>query len=120
MKLPFYLAPIKAAIFPIVKDEKMIRLVREIYSSLREYWNVVYDESGSIGRRYSRQDETGAPFCITIDDDSFKDKSVTVRDRDTTKQIRVKIDDLRETIGKLINLESDFVKAGKVVETRVK
>jgi len=59
---------------------------------------VVYDISGSIGRRYSRNDEIGTPYCITIDGNSLKNKDVTIRDRNTTKQIRIKISDLRETL----------------------
>jgi len=114
------LAPVKAAIFPIVKDARMIKLSEEIYRALRKEWNVSYDDSGSVGRRYSRNDEIGTPYCITIDTDSIKKKDVTIRDRDTTKQIRVKVEDLRETLRKLINCEIKFEKAGKVVETRVK
>jgi len=115
------LAPVKAAIFPIVKtDEKFVALAREIYANLREEWNVTYDDSGSIGRRYSRMDEAGAPWCITIDVASLKKKVVTLRDRDTTKQIIVKIDDLRDVLRKLMNGEIAFERAGKIVETRVK
>ena len=73
---------------------------REVYKELKEEFNVVFDKSGSIGRRYSRQDEIGTPFCITVDEESIKDKSITIRERDTTKQIRVKVEDLKETIKK--------------------
>ncbi|MBS3065554.1 glycine--tRNA ligase [Candidatus Pacearchaeota archaeon] len=114
------IAPFKAAVFPIVKDEKMIKLSREVYKTLRGEWNVSYDDSGSVGRRYSRNDEIGTPFCITIDNDSLKKKDVTIRERDSTKQIRVKIDSLKETLRSLINGEIKFEKTGKVVETRVK
>jgi len=114
------LAPVKVAIFPIVKDEKMIKLSEDIYKELRKEWNVLYDDSGSVGRRYSRNDEIGTPYCITIDADSIKKNDVTLRDRDTTKQIRVKTAELRDILRKLINCEIKFEKAGKVVETRVK
>ena len=114
------LAPIKAAIFPIVKnDEKTVKIAREIYNELRKEWKVIYDESGSVGRRYSRNDEIGTPLCITVDEESLKDKSVTVRDRDTTKQVRVKILELRDVIARVVKGES-VLKLGKIVETRVK
>ena len=87
LKLPAYLAPVKVAVIPIVKDEKMIKIADEIVSDLREDWNVQYDESGSIGRRYSRQDEIGTPMCIAIDEGSVKKGICTIRDRDSTKQI---------------------------------
>jgi glycyl-tRNA synthetase len=121
LKLPAFLAPVKAAIFPIVKvDEKMVKISREVYNDLKKEFNVSYDESGSVGRRYSRNDEQGTPYCITIDSDSEKGKDVTVRDRDSTKQIRVKISELKDILRKLINSEIEFEKAGKMVETRVK
>jgi glycyl-tRNA synthetase len=119
LKLPAYLAPVKAAVFPIIKDDKMVKVAREIYEDLKEDWNVNYDESGSVGRRYSRNDEIGTPMCITIDEDSLKDKSITIRDRDTTKQVRVKISELRDVVSKVIRGES-LLKLGKIVETRVK
>ncbi|MBS3091411.1 glycine--tRNA ligase [Candidatus Pacearchaeota archaeon] len=119
LKLNPKLAPIKAAILPIVKDEKMIKIAHEIKNKLREEWNVEYDESGSIGRRYSRNDEAGTPLCIAVDQDSVKDKTITIRDRDTTKQVRVKISELKEIVRKVLNGES-ILKLGKLVETRVK
>jgi glycyl-tRNA synthetase len=110
------LAPVKAAIFPIIKkDEAQMKLAEEIYSSLNEEWNVVKDVSGSIGRRYARNDEIGTPYCITVDEDSLKNKEITIRDRDTTKQIRVKVEDLKDVLRKLINSEIDFLEAGKLV-----
>jgi glycyl-tRNA synthetase (class II) len=120
LKLPAKFAPIKAAIFPLVNDEKMIKISRQVFADLKKEFNVSYDSSGSVGRRYSRNDEIGTPFCITIDADSIKGKDVTIRDRDDTKQIRVKISDLREKLRKLIFGEIEFEKAGKIVETRVK
>lgn len=115
------IAPYKAAIFPIVKvDEKVVKISREIYEELKKDFVVAYDDGGSLGRRYSRQDEIGTPYCITIDGDSVKGKDCTIRDRDSTKQIRVKISEVKEIIRKLINSEIEFDKAGKTVETRVK
>lgn len=120
LKIPFKLAPIKAAVFPIVKNQDYVKMAEEIVRDLRKEFNVVYDKGGSIGRRYARNDEIGTPFCITLDDKSPGQKDVTVRDRDTTLQIRVKIKDLREVLGKLISGEVQFEKAGKLVETRKK
>jgi glycyl-tRNA synthetase len=85
------LAPIKAAVFPLVKKDGMPEIGRRIASDLRGRLNVFYDETGSIGRRYRRQDEAGTPFCITIDGQTLEDETVTVRDRDTLEQERVPI-----------------------------
>lgn len=117
MKIPKNLAPIKAAIFPLVKnEEKILKLSREIYLDLKKFFYVSFDSSGSIGRRYARNDEIGTPYCITIDGDSIKNKDVTIRDRDTTKQIRVPVSDLKEVLRKLIFEEISFEKAGKLAK----
>ena len=108
LRLPAKLAPVKAAIFPIVKDEKMIELSKEVYDDLKKEFNVNYDESGSVGRRYARNDEIGTPFCITVDGDSLKGKDVTIRNRDTTKQIRIKVSELKDLLRKLISEEIKF------------
>ena len=109
LKLNPKIAPIKVAIFPLIKkDEKQIQVAKQIYNDLKEEWNVDYDETGSIGRRYARNDEIGTPFCITIDDDSEKDKSVTIRNRDDGKQKRIKVNELKEIIRKLISGEIKF------------
>ncbi len=120
LKIPPKLAPIKAAVFPIVKQDKYVKIAEDIVKGLKKEFNVVYDKSGSIGRRYARNDEIGTPYCITIDDKTEKSKDVTIRDRDTTKQIRVKIADLKQVLKKLINQEIEFEKTGKLVETRKK
>ena len=88
------LAPIKAAIFPLVKKDGMPEVAKEIYSALKPFMNVFYDEKGAVGRRYRRQDEIGTPFCITVDGDTLKDGTVTIRDRDSLKQWRTKKDDV--------------------------
>ena len=75
-------------------SKKLSEKADEIYSSLAKNFNVDYDEAGSIGKRYRRQDEIGTPFCITVDFDTETDNSVTVRDRDTMEQVRIKIDEL--------------------------
>ncbi len=87
---------------------------------LKQEWNIDYDSSGSVGRWYSRADEAGTPFCITIDEDSIKNKSVTIRDRDTTEQIRVKISSLKEIMRKVILEGRNVLNFGKKVNTRVK
>jgi glycyl-tRNA synthetase len=116
LKLNPKLAPIKAAVFPIVKQPEYIEISEKIMSDLRKEFNVLYDKSGSIGRRYARNDEIGTPYCITIDEKSPKAQDVTIRDRDSRKQIRVKINDLKEVLRKLINCEVEFIKAGKLVK----
>jgi glycyl-tRNA synthetase len=83
------LAPIKAAVLPLVKRDGMPEIAQALYRELKRHWNVAHDESGSVGRRYRRQDESGTPFCITVDSQTLSDKTVTVRDRDTTQQERV-------------------------------
>ena len=90
------LAPIKAAVLPLSK--KLSDKAREVYSNLASEFMCEYDESGSIGKRYRRQDEIGTPYCITYDFDSEEDKCVTVRHRDSMEQERVKISDLVEYI----------------------
>lgn len=92
MKFHPALAPFKAAIFPLSK--KLGEEAQEVFSLLSKHFNVDYDEAGSIGKRYRRHDEIGTPFCITFDFDSLEDKAVTIRDRDTMEQTRVKIDEL--------------------------
>ncbi len=94
MRLHPRLAPIKAAVLPLVKKDGMPELAKDIYRALKQRFNVFYDEKGAIGRRYRRQDEAGTPYCITVDTDSLADNTVTLRDRDTLEQIRVKVDDV--------------------------
>ena len=95
LKLHPKLAPYKAAIFPLVSNKpQLTKKAKEVYDNLKKYFNVFYDWRGSIGRRYARQDEIGTPLCITIDFDSIKKDDVTIRERDTTKQVRVKIKEL--------------------------
>lgn len=97
------MAPFKAAILPLVKNkEEIIQKARPLYEKLQRRWNVFYDTSGAIGRRYRRMDEIGTPCCITIDFDTLEDNTVTVRDRDTTEQKRIKIEDVEAYIDNLI------------------
>ncbi len=120
LKLNPKIAPIKAAVFPIIKKLEYENMAKKIVNDLRKEFNVVYDKSGSIGRRYSRNDEIGTPYCITIDQLSLKNEDVTIRDRDSTEQIRVKINDLKDVLRKLIDEETEFKDVGRIVKTRVK
>ena len=88
-------APIKAAIFPLVKRDNMPEVAKKIYNDLKVYYNVFYDESGAVGRRYRRMDEAGTPFCFTVDTETLENNTVTVRDRDTMQQSRIKIDEIQ-------------------------
>ena len=94
MKFHPRIAPIKAAVFPLVKKDGMPEIAQKIYRELKKHWNVFYDEKGAVGRRYRRQDEAGTPYCITVDSQTLADGTVTVRDRDSLKQWRVKADDI--------------------------
>jgi glycyl-tRNA synthetase len=89
------LAPIKAALFPLVNRDGMPEFAREIEKDLRTHLRVFYDDSGAVGRRYRRQDEVGTPFCITVDSQTLQDRTVTVRDRDSMQQVRISADQLR-------------------------
>jgi len=89
------LAPIKVAVLPLSRREKLVKLAKEIHADLRQCWMVSYDDAQSIGRRYRRQDEIGTPFCVTIDFQSLEDEQVTIRERDTMNQIRIPITELR-------------------------
>ncbi len=86
------LSPIKVAVFPLVNKNGMPELAQKIYKDVQKHFKSMYDDSGAIGRRYRRQDEIGTPFCITVDGESFLDNTVTIRDRDSMKQIRIGVD----------------------------
>lgn len=94
LKLHPRLAPIKAAVFPLVKKGGMPERALSVYRELRTRFAAVYDEKGAIGRRYRRQDEAGTPFCVTIDGDTSSDDTVTVRERDTCEQIRIPVNEV--------------------------
>ena len=88
------LAPIKVAVFPLVKKEGMPDKARSIYNDLRGYFSCFYDEKSAVGRRYRRQDEAGTPYCVTVDGQTAEDNTVTLRDRDSMEQTRVSCDKL--------------------------
>lgn len=94
LKLHPKLAPIKAAIFPLVNKDGMPEIAREIEKDLRPFLRVFYDDKGAVGRRYRRQDENGTPYCITIDTQTLSDGTITVRERDSMEQVRVHKDEL--------------------------
>jgi len=94
LKLPPYLAPIDVAVLPLISKEPLTSKAREIYDALKLEFDAVYDESGSIGRRYVRYDEVGVPVCVTVDHQSLEDDSVTVRFRDTAHQLRIDLDEV--------------------------
>ena len=104
LKLSLKVAPVKVAVFPLLKNKpELVSKAREIYMALKkEFGAVMFDDNGNIGKRYRRQDEIGTPFCVTIDFDTLVDDTVTVRDRDTGKQERVKISELTSRFHSLI------------------
>jgi len=104
LKLHPRLAPIKAAVFPLVKKDGMPEKALEIYRALKKRFNVYYDEKGAIGRRYRRQDEAGTPFCITVDGDTLTAGSVTVRERDSCAQTRVGTSELGEVLSERLGV----------------
>jgi glycyl-tRNA synthetase len=92
------LAPNKVAVLPLSKKDELTPVAREVFDAVAAHWQADYDETQSIGKRYARQDEIGTPLCITIDFDTLDDRAVTVRDRDSTEQVRVPIDGLVEHV----------------------
>lgn len=111
------LAPYHCAVLPLVNKDGMPEFAEKVEKQLRDAWfDVFSDGSGSIGRRYARNDEVGVPFCITIDGDSAKSKDVTLRERDSGKQVRVKISELNDILRKLVFGEIAFENAGKLLK----
>jgi len=103
LKLPEILAPIKAAVFPLVKKDGLPEIAQNIVSDLKWDYNVVYDEKDAVGKRYRRQDAAGTPFCITVDHQTKEDDTVTIRHRDTMKQERISISEISYKIKKSIS-----------------
>jgi glycyl-tRNA synthetase len=95
LRLDYRLAPVKAAVLPLSRNDELSPVARNLANDLRSSWNIDFDDSGAIGRRYRRQDEIGTPFCITVDFESLEDQAVTVRERDTMEQQRVSLDKLK-------------------------
>lgn len=114
LSLPKRLSPYDIAIFPLLEKDELIKKAREIYDSLKERYDIIFDDSGSIGKRYARVDEIGVPYSITVDPMTLTDNTVTIRDRDSWQQIRVNITDLMNVLDRLFKGE-DFNKLGKLV-----
>ncbi|WP_110850654.1 glycine--tRNA ligase [Georgenia satyanarayanai] len=95
LKLDPRLAPVKAAVLPLSRNEQLSPVARNLATELRQYWNVDFDDAGAVGRRYRRQDEIGTPLCVTVDFDTLEDQAVTIRDRDTMTQERVALSQVR-------------------------
>jgi len=98
MRIPHFLAPYKAAVLPLLKKDGLPEKAREILNDLKFDYNCQFDEKDAIGKRYRRQDAIGTPFCITVDHQSLKDNTVTLRDRDSMQQERVSVEDLRKLL----------------------
>ncbi|RLI73645.1 glycine--tRNA ligase [Archaeoglobales archaeon] len=115
LRLKRWVAPVEVAVLPLLSREPFTSKAMEIAAKLKsEGFYVEYDDSGSIGRRYRRFDEIGTPFCITIDHQTFEDDTVTIRDRDTTKQIRIEIRKLSSSLRELLNTEKDISEFGEI------
>ncbi len=97
------LAPVKVAVFPLVKKDGMPEIATELFHNLKDHFKAFYDDGGAVGRRYRRMDEIGTPFCVTVDGQTKEDETITLRDRDSMEQVRVKISDLVPTIQKRID-----------------
>ena len=108
LALPFSLAPNKAAVLPLVKKDGLSEKAKEIFNDLKSICNCAYDEQDSIGKRYRRNDALGTPFCITVDYESIEDNSVTVRERDSMNQERIKISELSNFIDSKVNMNLLF------------
>ncbi|MBI4093946.1 glycine--tRNA ligase, partial [Candidatus Kaiserbacteria bacterium] len=94
-------APVKAAVFPLLKNKpELVKKAREVYEMLKkDSPQIMWDDNGNIGKRYRRQDEIGTPQCVTVDFQTLEDDTVTIRDRDTGRQVRVAISELASRIG---------------------
>jgi len=115
LRLKRRIAPIEVAVLPLLSREPFTAKAIEILECLRKAgFYTDYDDSGSIGRRYRRFDEIGTPFCVTVDHQSFEDESVTIRDRDTTRQVRVKISELERVLRELLNSERGIEEFGEI------
>ena len=110
LQLPSVLAPTKAAVFPLVKKDGLPDIAHQIIDDLKWDFNIAYDEKDAVGRRYRRQDALGTPFCITVDHQTIDDQTVTIRYRDTMKQDRVNIADLKAIIENEVSMKNWLMK----------
>jgi glycyl-tRNA synthetase len=103
LRLHPQLSPVKVAVLPLLRKDGHPELAREVYEAVRRTVQSEYDEGGSIGKRYRRQDEIGTPFCLTIDHESIEDRTITLRDRDSLSQERVPIDGIAREIERRVS-----------------
>jgi len=109
MKLNPAIAPTKCAVLPLLKNrEELVKAAKDVTAKLKPHMNVQYDEKDAIGRRYRRQDAVGTPYCVTVDFDTLEDNTVTIRDRDSLEQQRVKIDDVAKIVGEKVDMAALF------------
>ncbi len=106
LKIHPALSPIKAAIFPLVKKDGLPEVAKKIFDDLKVDFNLIYEDSQSIGKRYTRQDLIGTPYCIAVDHQTLEDQTVTIRERDTMDQVRVRIDDLKNEIENRVSMKN--------------
>lgn len=111
MKIPAILAPVKAAVLPLIKRDGLPEIAQKIIETLQWDYNVVYDDKDAVGRRYRRQDAIGTPYCITVDHQTLEDNTVTVRDRDTMQQERIKIDAIEDKFREVFSYKKWLSKA---------
>lgn len=104
LRIPAPLAPVKVAVLPLVKKDGLPEKARAIIDTLKLEHKCQYDEKDSIGKRYRRQDAIGTPYCITVDHETLKDGSVTIRERDSMAQQRVPIEHLARIVGDMVDL----------------
>ena len=115
LRLKRWMSPVQVAVLPLLSKDEFIKVSLEIVNMLRNAGIYTeYDDSGSIGRRYRRFDEIGTPFCVTVDHQTLEDRTVTIRDRDTTRQIRVEIDRLVSVLKELLSTERDIAEFGEL------
>lgn len=119
LRLKRWLAPVEIAVLPLLSREPFTTKAMELTNMLKsEGFFTEYDDSGSIGRRYRRYDEIGTPFCVTVDHQTFEDGTVTIRDRDTTRQIRVHVNDLSRILRELLRTEKDISEFGEIFKEK--
>src|SRR5690554_3081494 len=111
MKIPAILAPVKAAVLPLIKRDGLPEIAQKIIETLQWDYNVVYDDKDAVGRRYRRQDAIGTPYCITVDHQTLEDNTVTIRDRDTMQQERIKIDAIEDKFREVFSYKKWLSKA---------
>lgn len=105
LKIPAVLAPTKVAVLPLVKKDGLPELAKELVEELQWDYNITYDEKDAVGRRYRRQDAAGTPFCVTVDHQTLEDRTVTFRDRDSMEQERIPMEEVRERVGKEVDVK---------------